>query len=186
MKKLALSKPWQVFIAIVIIPLILVATQFSGISNYLEAHKQPQFLEAIQTINSLPIMIALTGILYFIWLYTCGYVLSKAEQNETPHKLFFITISYSIIFLLAADILIIYSINSKELNVFYIFLLLIALAIYVLSVLFNIHFVARKLSLSGSDDRLNYGFAAILLILYPIGVWFIQSIINLKAHKVHS
>jgi hypothetical protein len=182
MKRFLLAKSWQLFLAVFVVPFSIF---ISGLFVPLHVLNGAYFFFAI------PIAVVLSQMVIYSWMWSVGHILFKALNlslfftNGTFR--FFIAIPVAIIFLIL--IFWLWGATILGLGQFSMANILTGMLVFVvpLEILFMasqfycFYFVAKVIKTAETDKVVsfeNFSTEFIWLILFPVGIWFIQPRVN--------
>ena len=161
MKKIAKMNAWQIFLLIMVLPIIL---QSGLIPMFLSGSIKVVFLYLLA-------ITAISLILTITYITALGISLNKELPEKVKMNIGFISL-YQLLFLGIIS----YIILTDTVSLF--FIVIIPLHIYAMfSILYTTYFISKALvSAEKQEDAkfTEYGEVIFLLIFFPIGIWFIQ------------
>jgi len=187
MKWFLTARHWQVFLALFLIPLGVVASGLFFLKNL----DNPAFI-----FYFFPITVALAQASLYLWLWTVGSRLWEVKKgNRTPgiglFKLFIlipnVIMAVILLFMLSGATL--FSLGSFSMaGILYssIFIIIPIQLLVILSMFYCFLYVAKTLKMAEENREIgfdHYFTEFVLIALLPIGIWVLQPRINRLAGK---
>jgi hypothetical protein len=182
MKRFLLAKSWQLFIAVFVLPIMIL---FSGLFVPVYVFNGAYFFIAI------PLSIVLSQVVLYLWMWSVGQKLYKQLKVSTQFSnktfQFFVAVPFVIILLIL--IFWLWGATILGLGQFSMANILTGMLVFVipLEILFMVskfycfYFVAKVIKTAETSEVAKFeAFTMdfIYLILFPVGLWFIQPRVN--------
>lgn len=195
MKQLFLkAKHWQLFIAAIGLPIIMVMIMLMSIFNLISNNpmKEPEPENLTILFFMIPFVVIIGNFTHFFWMYTMSTELQKYQSPMTRafkvrrFKTFFIFPIVYMIFLSIFIGYIVHSITSRtEPN--FIFIALAGILVFFLhllsifAIIYTMYFTAKTITsveMKKETHFSDYIGDFFLIWFFPVGIWFLQPRIN--------
>ncbi len=187
MKRLLLAKSWQLFLAVFVLPLLIL---FSGLFVPVYVLNGAYFFIAI------PLSVVLSQVVVYLWMWSVGQKLYKQLNISSffPNKAFRFFVAVPFIIILLVLVFWLWGAAILGSGQFSMANILTGMLIFVipLEILFMaskfycFYFVAKVIKSAEKNEGAQFeSFTTdfIWLILFPLGLWFIQPRVNILAAK---
>jgi len=182
MKLILQAKHWHIFLLAFLIPALIIA---GGLVYSTFWYSMTSLFYAI------PLALALSQAVIYIWLWVVGTNIAENVDDQKLFKIFIIIPCFVLLFILAFWLLITLRLSFGKLSMAGVlftslFVILPIQFAFVISLIYCVFFVARAIKQAEIKQKPNFETffkEFILILIFPIGIWFLQPRINRMYRK---